>query len=221
MRTTLAILSLGILTIGCGGSTATDTSGVSTDAGVDDAASGASTDAATTTTGGARGPDGSVVADGGSGTGANTGPGGTTSNLPCGSATCLIPAETCCVTDTGTGYAFACVSGPTCPAGGGGGTGGNDAGGDGGGNNTGGAGNVGAFKCTSAANCPQGTVCCVTAPNDLASSSCQASCGPTDAQLCDPKATATGCPTSAPCSSANIGDWTLPASFGTCGGKGN
>lgn len=147
--------------------------------------------------------------------GTEGGPGGTTTTLTCGSATCLIPGETCCVTNPpGPGtFAFGCVVGTTCPV--------PDAGAGGGDRPT-------ALQCSSAANCGPGTVCCATTGAQGTSSECKATCnggggGGESAQLCDLNAPAAsnGCPQNQACSSNNIGDWGLPQSFATCGGRGN
>jgi hypothetical protein len=39
--------------------------------------------------------------------------------------------------------------------------------------------------------------------------------------LCDPNAAPSGCDAGVQCSSNNIGDWGLPRTYATCGGKGN
>jgi hypothetical protein len=133
-----------------------------------------------------------------------TGPGGSTTILTCGSTTCAIPTQNCCVERIGGGKtAFGCAA--TCPS--------IDAGAD-----------TAALKCSGQANCAAGTVCCVSqAGANGATSQCQATCTANQAQLCDPKAVPTGCGGDAgnACSNQNIGDWALPQTFGTCGGKGN
>lgn len=205
MKKILAVVSVGAVAICCGGAAETGvTDGA--DAGGE---GGASSDAAGANDG-ARGAPGAVVADGGTGAEAGA-PGGTTSTLLCGSATCLIPTESCCLSSVNSTFAFACVVGATCPAASGSG--------DGGGNGQ--NGDTASLKCTSAANCAAGTVCCVSAPNNGATSECKPSCAPMDAQLCDPAAATTGCAPAEPCSSRKIDDWGLPPTFGTCGGKGN
>src|SRR5262249_12138151 len=77
------------------------------------------------------------------------------------------------------------------------------------------------LKCTGAANCPPGTVCCVRQTSNGATSECQNACGQNEAQLCDPNATTTGCEAGVNCSNNNIGDWGLPQNYATCGGRGN
>lgn len=149
-----------------------------------------------------------VTADGGVDP-ASAAPGGDTTSIACGATSCPIPAESCCVTDlpNNGGRSYACVAGSSCPAAAGGG-------------------DTTALKCSSAANCAAGTVCCVMQTNGVTTSACQATCvsgkGTDTAQLCDPKAPdGGGCPAGAPCSNDSIGDWGLPKTFATCGGKGN
>lgn len=193
------------IALACGSSGDSDLILPAGDAGGADGAS--SSSSGSTGSGGPREAGaGGVTADGGIDP-PNAAPGGDTTQVACGSASCPIPAETCCVSDTPNGLAYACVAGATCPQA------------TGGGNTT-------ALKCTSSANCGGGTVCCVTQNNGTTSSECKTTCtntgGGDTAQLCDPaKADAGGCPTNAPCSNDNIGDWGLPNTFGTCGGRGN
>jgi len=143
--------------------------------------------------------NGTIVGDGGNSS--TAGPGGSQSTLACGDATCSIPAEVCCVYETSPPK-FLCVAGAACPAaaGGSGGT---------------------ALSCSGASNCPSGTVCCVSEVARVVSSQCRVACAKNEAQLCDPTATATGCPSSAACSSNNVSDWGLPTTYATCGGIGN
>jgi hypothetical protein len=121
--------------------------------------------------------------------------------LACGASSCKIPTETCCVARAGGSFTFSCVTGARCPS-------------------TGGGNQPTALKCANTADCSGGTVCCVTQANNQTVSACKSACGNNDAQLCDPAASPTGCPASAPCSSDKIGDWQLPSPFATCGGKG-
>jgi hypothetical protein len=193
-------LGLGTSTLACGGSSATDLI-ANSDAGEDGATV-------------ARGATGTIVEDGGTlATDASVGPGGSTKALPCGTATCRVPAESCCLTDNANGtFTFGCVAGPSCPP------------------PTAGGNAPVALGCSSSANCAPGSVCCITQQNensggqnqdgDRGRSTCKAACGSQEAQLCDPKATDTGCAQTAPCSSAKAESWELPPSFGTCGGKG-
>ncbi|HSO38917.1 MAG TPA: hypothetical protein VLT33_40590 [Labilithrix sp.] len=193
------------LWIACGGSDGSDAlvpapteAGTSTDPTKD---ASAANDAAPATDAG----DGAALpqeAGGGDG-GINppdAGPGGNTSVLACGSTSCAIPAETCCVSQVGGGgTAYGCAV--SCMAGGGGG-------GD------------TALKCSGQANCAAGTVCCVRQVNNGAASECKASCTNKEAQLCSLTAAVSGCVGSM-CSSQNIGDWGLPTTYATCGGQGN
>lgn len=135
----------------------------------------------------------------------DAGPGGTTTVINCGSTSCAIPAQTCCIDTLGGGMtAYGCAT--TCA--------GLDAGGNG--NN-----DTAALKCSAQANCAAGTVCCVRqVGNNGAASECKATCGGNEAQLCDVTAAVPGC-TGSTCSNDKIGDWNLPDTYATCGGKGN
>jgi hypothetical protein len=128
----------------------------------------------------------------------DAGPGGNTGSIPCGTTTCAIPAQSCCVSQSDNGTAYSCSAADA---------------GCGGGDNS-------ALKCSGAANCPPGQVCCVRTTNNGAASDCQTACNGNQAQLCDPKATPTGCDAGVNCSNNNIGDWGLPPTYATCGGKG-
>jgi hypothetical protein len=206
MKKTLALLASSAVAVCCGGASNTGL----------EAPPDGGANTTTTGNGGARGTPGTVVANGGTGAGGAAGaPGGSTSALSCGTASCVIPGESCCLTEAGGTFSFACVVGSSCPAAA------TDAGA--GGNGNGQNGNTATLQCTSAANCAAGTVCCVSSPNNGATSECKTTCTGDVAQLCDPSASAatTGCAAAQPCSSKNIGDWGLPPTFGTCGGKGN
>jgi hypothetical protein len=191
--------------LACGGAKFTElSSGAGDDAGGD---AGAGSDSAAGADGvSGPGRDGGALDEGGRLPDVDAGPGGTTSSLPCGTATCGIPAETCCVSNSRSGRSYACVTGAACP--------------------TGGAGaETTGLKCSSSANCALDLVCCISVQNGAASAQCvpAASCvlvdgGHDTAQLCDPKAAVTGCALNHPCSSTHVGDWGLPSSFGTCGG---
>jgi hypothetical protein len=147
------------------------------------------------------------------------GPGGNVTTLPCGTMSCNIPVQVCCVNQGGGGApdTYSCATG-SCTAGGvdGGADGGNQQGGD-----------VTALGCTGQANCAPGSICCITqSQQGVTSSSCVVgtTCGQNSAQLCDPNASTTGCPATgnrSMCSSNNIGDWGLSPPFATCGGVGN
>src|SRR5579859_2922228 len=82
------------LLVGCGGATAIPDPGSGDAASANDVASG------------------TIVADGGSST--TAGPGGSQTTLACGSATCTIPGEVCCVYETSPPQ-FLCVAGSACP----------------------------------------------------------------------------------------------------------
>jgi hypothetical protein len=166
-----------------------------------------------------RGPAGAVVADGGSGPGIDAHPGGTTSNLPCGSATCRIPTESCCVVDPGNGPSYSCVVGTLCPsphAVSNSGTVGQGATGTNNGNGP----TVVTLQCGGAANCPDGEVCCAQTTDNATSSTCKQVCNANEVQLCDPSAAVTRCPTVQPCTTSGASDLGLPASFGACGEGG-
>jgi hypothetical protein len=189
------------MSIGCGGSTSADVSPA--EAGTDGATGGMDSsplsDSAT--------QDGPIMSSGGDGgSSPEAGPGGSTSSVVCGSTTCAIPSDMCCVFQPAApppDFTYACGGGAACPPG------------------VGGNGTT-SLKCSSAANCPSNTVCCAHPVGNDVASSCQATCTGTDAQLCDPRAASSGCVGDAgTCSSMNIGDWNLPATFGTCGGKKN
>ena len=153
--------------------------------------------------GGTSGGNGAVVSSGGSPS--DAGPGGTAQSLPCGSTSCAIPDESCCVYDI---PAFLCVIGPVCPV--------LDAGGGGRGTGTG-------LTCSGAANCSAGTLCCVfeNASKQVVST-CMTACPSGGAQLCDPNAASSGCaPGAGACSSKNVTDWDIPSTYATCGGIGS
>lgn len=161
------------------------------------------------------GGDGGGSSSGGSADGGidppDAGPGGDTTKLTCGSASCALPAQQCCIADLpGQGnrsYGCAPTAGDAgCPP--------PDGGGGGGGID------VTSLKCSGAANCPANTKCCVRQTNGGAASECKADCNGNEAQLCDPNAATDGCPQQDPCSNDNIGDWGLSNAYGTCGGQG-
>jgi hypothetical protein len=143
--------------------------------------------------------DAGIVADGGVDP-ANAGPGGTTTSIACGTATCPLPEQKCCVSEltAGGSHSFACVLGAVdCPRA-------PDS-----------VATVG-LACSGAANCPDGTVCCAEVVNGNNVSSCQASCPTRSAQLCDPAASKSGCSPSDRCSNGAVGTLGLPRTFGTC-----
>lgn len=204
---TLAAITF--LAAGCGDTSSPSlVSGSDSGAGVGDGSTsgdGSSTNDGSTTSG----DSGAIALGGDGGSPDDAGPGGTTSIITCGGTTCSIPAEQCCVyanQNPPPDFSYECSSAGVCPAAGGGGDPPSE------------------LKCSSAANCPSGTVCCVhQGGGNTVSSACQTSCTGGQAQLCDPASSpaASGCGDAGACSNANIGDWGLPASFGTCGGKGN
>ena len=214
--------------VACGGSSSADAFAV--DAGDDGSTSGDAQHGDGAAAGGdaALGDDGSPTdtgapRDGGSpftdaapafsgdGGGANdAGPGGTVSQIACGSTSCSLATDFCCVyraNNPPPEFLFDCASGSGCPT------------------NPAANNDATALACSSAANCPPSTVCCVNDNGRRVWSQCQTACtsgsGVQSAQLCDPTAATTGCPTSQPCSSNSIGDWGLPRGFATCGGVGN
>lgn len=144
---------------------------------------------------------GTIVSNGGAT--ANGAPGGTTTQVACGSVTCRIPEESCCVYESAQPPQYLCVVGTSCPTV------------DGGGKGT-------ALTCSGAANCPQDRVCCVyELPSKQVASACRVACASNEAQLCDPKAPVSGCSAAAACSSSSVTDWGLPTGYATCGGVGN
>jgi hypothetical protein len=136
-----------------------------------------------------------VTGDGGS---AAADAGDAATGPACGPSPCA-QGQTCCVTMANSTPSYACLAG--CPTGGGGGP------------------SVASLACASAADCAAGYVCCMEQSNGSTQSACASHCGVTQVQLCDPGADA-GCPLGLPCSTSNIGDWNLPPTFGTCGGRG-
>lgn len=206
MRTDCFVLVIvGTAAIGCGGSDASGVFTAATDAAADGTTAG---DGASSSGEGGVSPDAGWVRDGGAG--GEAGPGGNTAQLPCGSTSCNIPGETCCVVRPRSrppSFTYACAAGSTCPVPADGGS-------------------ATELACSSAANCAPGSVCCVRDDGQRVWSECAAACtggagGVASAQLCDPTAPQVGCAANAPCSSANIADWGLPQGFGTCGGRGN
>ena len=188
-----AVLMLGAAGLGCSGAPVTVADGDG-GPGVDGGAGGQ--DGSTTGT-----VDASVFAEGGSPS--DAGPGGTTAAIACGNASCALPASACCVyTSQNPPPPFTYVCSPQCPQ---------APGSDG----------LAQLKCSGAANCPSTQVCCVSRTNTGSASECKAACTGNDAQLCDPRSAQAGCPANAPCSSDKIGDWRLPPTFGTCGGRVN
>ncbi len=149
------------------------------------------------------GSDGGAADDGGAG--------GSTAQVPCGTTTCALATDFCCVYQANNGpsdFVFGCATGSGCPQ-------------------VANANDPTALLCSGAANCAPGSLCCVSDDGNRVWSECAASCAPpagggtATAQLCDPAAAQTGCSTSAACSSNKIDDWNLPNGYATCGGMGN
>jgi len=140
-------------------------------------------------------------------------PGGDAAVLNCGSESCSLPSQTCCLYDQGGDFSGGCANGAGgCPA--------EADGGD--------AGLV-SLGCEVTANCPgSGQICCIThdTNNGTTKSACmlEATCATVTSQhraeLCDPSTADAGCGLThpGPCSSTNVGSWDLPSGFGTCGG---
>lgn len=144
----------------------------------------------TTTIGG--GDDGGSPDGASSGAGSSSGAGtssGVGPTLACGKTTCMPPSQLCCISQNNGQSVFTCQNGMTC-------TDPNDLG----------------LRCTTAADCPMGDVCCFD--NNTKIASCTATCGDGNTQLCDPKAMRSGCPQGQQCS-AGGGD-NLPQNLGTC-----
>ncbi len=201
----------GLAMLRCGSSG--DAEGLLTDTGDAGSDGATSSSSSSSSSGGSSSGGATDAAPGGSGGTTDAGgPGGSTTSLACGNTACQIPGQVCCVDRMNGGVAsYACVTGTSCAT--------PDAGG----------GNQDpptALACSSAANCAAGTVCCIEQVNNTVTSACKATCtGGNSAQLCDPKAANSGCPADAgalsACSSKDIGEWGLPSTFATCGGRGN
>ncbi len=226
LSSSAAVVFLGALAwVGCGGSDATlARTGGDADGSPEGAAS---SDGSTS-----NGDDGSSATDGSNGgetdAGAGDGrPGGDQKSLPCGTMTCALPAQVCCLFGRGGGAStkVECAA-DNCS------TLFDDGGFDAGPLNGDGGVNLTQLKCTGQANCAVGSICCVhpvsAGANDVLVSECLvgATCANAgkSAQLCDPRVAVTGCPASGQlsmCSSTNIGDWGLAPPFATCGGIGH
>jgi hypothetical protein len=214
LKKSIPLIAAGVVGwVGCGGSDGASTLLVpQVEAGALDAQAGDGG----ATDGGLTG-DGGTAVDGGGTFGDAGGPGGDTTMIPCGGATCNIPAQVCCVDMGGVGTTYSCTSGACGKIV----MDGGDAAA------MGGNGDVAALGCTATANCAKGSICCIhQPPNGGVVSECTVgnTCGKNAAQLCDPSAAAPGCPASGPdavCSSAKIGSWGLTPPFATCGGIGN
>lgn len=133
-----------------------------------------------------------AASDGTAADGAAAGP-----RVSCGPSTCKL-VETCCVYVSTNNTQYDCRA--VCPQ-------------------PQNSDQLSALKCSTTADCASGQVCCVQRAGAQNVSVCSATgCTSSQAQLCDPLAPASGCPSGASCSSNNIGDWRLPGAFGTCGG---
>jgi hypothetical protein len=145
----------------------------------------------------------------------DAGPGGDGAVLSCGSASCNLPNQTCCVYPEPPSFFVACSNGAACPT-----IFANPDAGDGG--DAGPVLSAAQLQCEISANCPNSNnQCCITVdPSGKVSAHCTSSC-PNGAILCDPNAAADAgeCAADAGCSAANIGSWSLPNGFGTCGGR--
>lgn len=183
-----------------GGGSSTSSSGAGSSSGASSSGGSSSGSSGTNdggTSSGALGGDGGIDPP-------DAGPGGDTTKVNCGATSCALATDLCCASELGGGArAYGCANADAgCPA-------------------PSGGGDVAALTCSAQANCPANTVCCVRQTGAGAASACKAACDGNEAQLCDPNATDAGCPQSDPCSNDNIGDWVLPDTYATCGGKGN
>jgi hypothetical protein len=171
------------LIMACGGDSGT------TDGGTDGSVTGDSGKDGTTQSDANPGND----ASGSDGAG-NDGNGG--SSIACGTGSCALPAESCCV-DPGPPIVYACTgeAGP-CAQG------------------------TASIKCGSAADCTGGQVCCIDGNVDPMVAACAATCtGAMKAMLCDPTATdaVNKCGDAGACGNTNINNWNLTTKYGTCG----
>jgi hypothetical protein len=144
---------------------------------------------------------GTITADGGSGDpDAGGGPGGNGAALPCGTATCALPAEACCIyRDDKDKFAYACAMAMCPPR--------KDR-------------SVRTFRCSGQGNCAAGERCCLVKVEDsVYDARCSTASSCSLAQLCDPSAGDAGCPSGDVCAGANIGSWDLPRGYATCGDR--
>jgi hypothetical protein len=188
------------------------TDGATTDGGTTD---GATTDAAPS--------DAALdvsLGDGGA-VSADAGPGGDAGAISCGSANCNPTFQACCmypINNPPPSFFAACSSGASCPALA------SDAGLE--------AGAPVTLRCQLQAHCTGNTVCCLNATSTDVSAFCvsagscittdagvDAAPAPSRALLCDPSSSDAGCGDAGACSNTNIGTWSLPSGFGTCGGQ--
>ncbi len=150
---------------------------------------------ATTTGDSATGKDGATGNDGATTNDASLSDSGNPTTIPCGNTSCT-GNDVCCVDTQNQQTTYTCAA--TCPN------------------------NATALKCIGGDCGPE--VCCVYVDSitQQTASKCEVACGNNEAQLCqNTDAGPTGCSSTAPCSSQNIGDWGLTQPFGTCGGIGN
>ena len=116
----------------------------------------------------------------------------------CGTGTCPLPAESCCVGGGGT-PTYTCTGGDagTCQQG------------------------EQAMQCYSNDDCPSNKVCCLDVTNDPGSAACATTCGGGNRVIiCDPKLTASQnrCGDASACATNNDNSWQLNNKVsGTCG----
>lgn len=122
-------------------------------------------------------------------------PGGSTSSLPCGTATCSIPAQACCAYRTTGQTVFTASCATTCPAAGGT------------------TDRVSTIKCSGPFNCAAGDRCCYATNGTSTTTSCKPSCGNQEVALCDPGAS-NQCGQFRSC--RRFGNDTMPSSYGYC-----
>jgi len=122
-------------------------------------------------------------------------PGGNTSTLPCGDATCAIPTQACCAYRTTGQTTFLASCAATCPPAGGT------------------TDRVSTIKCSGGFNCAVGDRCCYSTNGTSSEISCKASCGSGEVSLCDPGA-ANQCGLNRTC--RRFGNDTMPQSYGYC-----
>ncbi len=74
------------------------------------------------------------------------------------------------------------------------------------------------LECTDGSSCPSGQVCCASVISERTTAKCQPSCASPATQLCDPRTAATTreCGAGKTCSTSNIAELFLDASYGEC-----
>ena len=145
--------------------------------------------------------EGGVTSDSGIAVDAGVGIDASVSRFACGATSCASGAE-CCVFDQSGSFSYACTP-PACA---------NQAP-----TNAG----IAELRCDNAGDCLAGNVCCAWRTGGITYSDCRVACSTVshEVQLCTPSASAaTNACVTASCSSTNISDWSLPSSYGTCGG---